>query len=327
MSFNDLMRGRVSFGAREQYRVLVEGGEMEAEPSGKLRAYGELPAVGDWVRLRVSDGLGWMEEVEPRRTAFVRKGAGRKHEAQCVAANVDVVFVVCGLDGDFNVRRLERYLVLAAESGAQPVVVLNKADVAADLERAVEQTRVVAGAADVVAIAARRSVEALWRWLEPGRTGVLLGSSGAGKSTMANALAGTEWATREVRSSDSRGRHTTTGRMLMELPNGAWLMDTPGMRELGLLAGSDALDAGFPEIAALAADCRFADCGHAGEPGCAVEQALAEGRIVADRWASYLKLRREARHNAIAADATAQRVEKQRWKAIHKAHKKLNRER
>jgi ribosome biogenesis GTPase len=194
-------RGRVSFGAQEQYRVLLEGGgETAAQPSGALRAYGELPAVGDWVQLRLALSISLIEEVEPRRTAFVRKAAGRGYASQCVAANVDVCFVVCGLDGDFNLRRLERYLVLAWESGAQPVVVLNKTDVCADLEAAVTEVRSVAGQADVIAMSALRSVEPLRRWLKAGSTAVLLGSSGSGKSTIA------QWADRQ------EGRHSRGAR-------------------------------------------------------------------------------------------------------------------
>jgi len=328
MEINPLIRGRVSFGAQEKYRVLLEeGGEAAAEPSGALRAYGELPAVGDWVRVRRACDFCLMEEVEARRTAFVRRAAGRAHASQCVAANIDVCFVVCGLDGDFNLRRIERYLVLAWESGARPVVVLNKADVCGDVAAAVASVRAAAGDAEVVTLSAALSVAPLRPWLGEGATVGLLGSSGAGKSTIANALTGGALATREVRAGDSRGRHTTTASMLMAVPGGGWLIDTPGMRELGLLASETSLDLGFPEIAELAALCRFGDCRHEAEPGCAVRQALEEGRIPADRWASFAKLQREARHHAREADLNVQRAEKQKWKAIHKAVKRMNQER
>jgi ribosome biogenesis GTPase / thiamine phosphate phosphatase len=196
-----------------------------------------------------------------------------------------------------------------------------------DVEAAIDAVRCIAGQADVVAMSASRSVEPLRPWLQPGVTAALLGSSGAGKSTIAGALTGSTLATREVREHDSRGRHTTTARMLMALPGGAWLIDTPGMRELGLLASETSLALGFPEIAALAEQCRFADCRHEQEPACAVRQALEEGRISSERWASYAKLQREARHHALEADAGAQRAEKQKWKAIHKANKRMYRER
>lgn len=328
MSKEGLIRGRVSFGALEEYRVLLEdGGEAAAEPSGALRAYGELPAVGDWVWVRPVFEFCVIEEVEARSTAFLRRAAGRAHAPQCVAANIDVCFVVSGLDGDFNLRRIERYLVLAWESGAHPVVVLNKEDICADVEAIANAVRSASGAAEVVAISARRSVEPLRPWLWPGATAALLGSSGTGKSTIANALTGGTLATREVREHDSRGRHTTTASMLMALPGGAWLIDTPGMRELGLLASDRSLDWGFPEIAALAAQCRFGDCRHQKEPGCAVRQALEEGRIPEGRWASYTKLQREAGHHALEGDPRAQRAKKQKWKAIHKANKRMYRER
>jgi ribosome biogenesis GTPase len=329
----ELIKARVSFAAHEEYRILWDGGqETAALPSGALRAYGELPAVRDWVSARPAAGICLIESVEPRKTAFIRKAAGRAHTSQCVAANIDICFVVCGLDGDFNLRRIERYLVLAWESGAQPVIVLNKADLSADLEAAVNAVRSIAGRADMVAMTASRSAEPLTPWLQPGVTAALLGSSGAGKSTIANALNagamnGVTLATQQVREHDSRGRHTTTARMLLPLPCGAWLIDTPGMRELGLLASEASLDLGFPEIAALARGCRFTDCRHEQEPECAVRQAVEEGRISPGRWVRYAKLQREARHLAIETDATAMRAEKQRWKVIHKANRRLYRDR
>ena len=328
MSKPGLIRGRVSFGAHEAYRVLLDSGiESPALPSGTLRTYGDLPSVGDWVWVRPAAEFSLIEAVEARKTAFIRKAAGREHASQCVAANIDLCFVVCGLDGDFNLRRIERYLVLTWESGAQPVIVLNKTDICVDVGAAVDAVRCIAGRGDVIALSASRSVEPLRSWLQPGLTAALLGSSGAGKSTIANALTGSALATREVREHDSRGRHATTARMLMALPDGAWLIDTPGMRELGLLASETSVELGFPEIAELAERCRFRDCRHEQEPGCAVRQALASGRISRDRWLSYAKLQREARYHALEADVSAQRAEKQKWKAIHKANKRLYRER
>src|SRR5215469_4961323 len=200
MSKEGLLRGRVSFAAKEQYRVLLEGGgEKAAEPSGTLRAYGALPAVGDWVWMRPSSEFSVIEQLEARRTAFTRRAAGRAHTCQCVAANIDICFLVSGLDGDLNLRRIERYLVLAWESGARPVVVLNKEDVSPDVGVAVDAVRSIAGGAEVVAISARRSAEPLKQWLWPGATAALLGSSGAGKSTIANALTGSSLATHVVR--------------------------------------------------------------------------------------------------------------------------------
>ncbi len=328
MEQQGLVKGRVSAGAHEEYRVLLDdGSETAGYPAGSLRACHELPVVGDWVWVRPVGGLCIIGTVEPRRTAFVRRAAGRAYAPQCVAANVDVCFVVCGLDGDFNLRRIERYLAPAWESGAHPVVALNKADVCAGVEAAIDAVRDVAGRADVLAISALRSVDPPRLWLKPGLTAALLGSSGAGKSTIANEPAGCSAATQEVRECDSRGRHTTTALMLMALPGGAWLIDTPGMRELALLANDASLDAAFPEIAGLAGQCRFADCRHEQEPGCEVRQGLEDGRITRERWASYAKLRREARHHALESDANAQRAEKRLWKAIHKASRRMYRER
>ena len=328
MSASELIRGRVCFGSHEEYRVFLESGlEIASLPSGTLRTYGELPAVGDWVKVRPAGELALIEEVETRRSAFVRRAAGRAHDGQCVAANIDVCFVICGLDSDFNPRRIERYLVLAWESGARPVVVLNKADVCADVDAVLGAVRGIAGRAEVVAISAARSVEALSRLLDPGVTAAMLGSSGAGKTTIANALTGGVRKTREVRESDSRGRHTTTASMLMPVTGGAWLIDTPGMRELGLLASDESIELSFPEIAEIARRCHFADCTHVQEPACAIQAALEKGSISAERWASYAKLQREARHHAVEADASVQRAEKQKWKAIHKAQKRLYRDR
>ena len=328
MSKDGLIRARVSFAAQEQYRVLLEdGGETAAEPSGTLRAFGELPVVGDWVWVRSTTGFSLIERLEARRTAFTRRAAGRAHASQCVAANIDICFVVSGLDGDFNLRRIERYLVLACESGARPVIVLNKEDVSTNLDAAVTAVRSIAGTAEVMAMSARRSVEPLKLWLSTGATAALIGSSGAGKSTIANALTGSTLATNATREHDSRGRHTTAASMLIAVPGGAWLIDTPGMRELGLLVSETSLDSGFPEIAALSAECRFGDCRHQQEPGCAVRQALEDGRISSDRWMGYAKLEREARHSAIATDPRARRAEKHKWKAIQKASRRMYRER
>ena len=328
-----LSPARVSFAAREEYRLILPervGGspspcELPAEPSGKLRAFDELPCVGDWVDARILGDFAYIEAVHPRRTAFVRKAAGKASAAQCVAANIDVVFLICGLDGDFNPRRLERYLLLAHESGARPVVVLNKADLAGDqLDECRQQAAAVAPGLDVLTMSAVRGDDALRLrdFLKPGDTAALLGSSGAGKSTIANALGGSSISTQPVRESDSRGRHTTTARMLIPLPGDAWLIDTPGMRELGLWAtGDDALGGVFPEILALAAACRFTDCRHASEPGCAVQAALLEGGIAADRWASFQKLQAEIRHHEVKTSVEAAQAQKRLWKNIHKAQR------
>lgn len=315
--------GRVSFAAHEQYRVHLESGECEAVPAGRLRWDEELPVVGDWVAARrVGSQLAWMGTVLPRRTQFSRQAAGTATAEQVLAANIDVALIVCGLDGDFNLRRLERYLVLARYSGAQAVVVLNKLDICEDHARRVRAVQDIVPAGQVLAISALQSVGPL-QALVQGQTVVLLGSSGAGKSTIVNALLREpSQSTGPVRESDSRGRHTTTSRMLMPLPDGGAIVDTPGMRELQLWATEDSVDEVFQDVLAVAARCRFGDCSHTKEPGCAVLQGLVTGVLDPSRWESYCKLQKEVqRHQNQAA-------EKKKWKAIHKAmrhHPKYNR--
>ncbi|BAC91387.1 ribosome small subunit-dependent GTPase A [Gloeobacter violaceus] len=326
---NEYAPGRVIAEHRGSYGVATEMGEVAAAVSGRLRhaARGpaDFPAVGDWVVLerRELPGHGLIQAVLPRKSRFARRAAGGPSEAQLVAANVEVLFLVSGLDGDFNVRRIERYLVLAWESGANPVIVLNKADVCSELEKRVQAVERVAAGVPVVAVsAAAGGLESLASWLTPGRTVALLGSSGVGKSTIANRLLGNPvQAVQGVREHDSRGRHTTTARQLLQLPGGALLIDTPGMRELQLLAGEDSLEAAFADVEALARRCRFRDCSHANEPGCAVQAALQTGELEAARLESYRKLQREAAFEARRQDRSAAQIEKERWKRIHKAQR------
>ncbi len=260
------------------------------------------PAVGDWVAVdRLDEAPSVVHAVLPRRSAFVRGRAGRRDGGQCVAANVDSLFIAMGLDGDFNLRRLERYLVLATRSGASPVVVLTKADRSDDPDAARVRALTVAATAPVHVICTPREqgIEALRPYLGLGRTVALVGSSGAGKSTLVNhLLGGTHMATAEVRDSDDKGRHTTRHRQLMVLPQGAALIDTPGMRELQMWGDEDDLRGGFPEVHALASGCRFGDCQHDREPGCAVQAALQSGELDAQRYASFAKLRGELRLHA-----------------------------
>jgi ribosome biogenesis GTPase / thiamine phosphate phosphatase len=325
-----LTLARVSLSQRDHYHLFTESGELEAEPSGALwyrtpdRA--GMPVVGDWVAARVvDDHQATVEIVLPRRTCFSRRAAGRREEQQPVAANVDLIFLISGLDGDFNLRRLERYLTLAAESGASPVLVLNKADLCRDLPARIDQANSVAGGSPVIACSAGtgEGMDALATLLAPGLTVALLGSSGVGKSTIVNCLLGEQHLrTAEVRESDSRGRHTTTHRELMPLPGGGALIDTPGMRELQLWAGPASVDSAFDEIAAVAAECRFRDCTHCGEPGCAVAAALSTGAISRPRWESYEKLRGEAFRHQILTDKLAAREQKRKWKVMQKAYRR-----
>jgi len=312
----DTEPGRVALADRERFLVWTPSGEAEAAASGRLRHRSEdWPVVGDWVALEHGCRIA---HVVPRRTAFSRKQPGAVTRQQVIAANIDVLLVVCGLDGDFNPRRIERYLLLAWESGARPVVVLNKADVCTDVAAAADGVEEIASGAPVVTISAREGwgLTALAEHLRPSLTAAFAGSSGAGKSTLVNRLLGREQqAVQDVRASDSRGRHTTVRRELFLAPNGWLLIDTPGLRELQLWGSSDSADGAFSDIATLAAGCRFRDCRHQGEPGCAVAAAgIDEARL-----ANYAKLQRELAHLDRKVDQRAAHDEKRRIKRIHRA--------
>jgi ribosome biogenesis GTPase len=309
-------------------RVGMADAERLAEVSGSLRHAAssalDLPAVGDWVALRRRDESHrpLIQAVLPRRTAFVRRAPGDRAVAQVLASNVETVFLVVGLDADFNLRRLERTLVLAWESGAEPVVVLNKADLAlGELDARRSDVERVAPGVPVLVIAAKRGegLEALGPWLGPARTVALLGSSGAGKSTIVNRLLGREkQRTQEVRAADQRGRHTTTHRELVALPGGALLLDTPGLREIQLWSEGAGLDVAFDDVLSLAGSCRFRDCTHRAEPGCAVRAAVEDGRIDGPRLDSYLKLQAEVRSAEVREDPLRRREELGKWRAAFK---------
>jgi ribosome biogenesis GTPase len=284
---------RVAVQHKGAYDLLGEQGEMRAPAAARLAREDELPAVGDWVALDGERGL--VDAVLPRRTAISRKEVWTVAREQVLAANVDVAFLVQALPRDFNTRRLERYLAMAWESGAQPVVVLTKTDLVEDVGPWLADVELTTlGACPVVALSAvtGEHVDEIRPFLDGNRTAVLLGSSGVGKSTLVNTLADRELlATRDVREGDQRGRHTTTHRELLVLPGGGVILDTPGMRELHLWDGD--LEQTFADVEQVAAGCRFSDCGHEREPGCAVRAALADGTLAAERWQSYVKLQRE----------------------------------
>jgi ribosome biogenesis GTPase / thiamine phosphate phosphatase len=307
---------RVALADRNRFLVWTQSGEAEATVRGRVRHLaGDWPVVGDWVALEEGCRIA---HVLPRRTAFSRKQPGDVTREQVIAANIDVLFVVCGLDGDFNPRRIERYLLLAWESGAKPVVVLNKSDVCMDAAAAAAGVSALASGAPVLAISAREGwgLRALEEHLKPGLTAALIGSSGAGKSTLINRLLGREQQlVQGVRAGDSRGRHTTVRRELFLAPGGWLLIDTPGLRELQLWAGADSIDAAFSDIAELGAGCRFRNCRHQGEPGCAV----AAAGIDQARLANYTKMRCELAHLDRKLDQRAAQEEKRRIKRIHRA--------
>jgi ribosome biogenesis GTPase len=307
---------RVALADREHFVVWSESGEREATVAGRLRHESDdWPTVGDWVALEAGSRIS---ALLPRQSVFSRKEAGDVTREQVIAANIDVLFVVTGLDGDFNLRRIERYLLLAWESGAKPVVVLNKADLCANTAQAAADVQALASGAPVAVISALDGwgVPEVEAHLTAGQSAAVTGSSGAGKSTLVNRLLRHErQRVQEVRADDSRGRHTTVRRELFLAPAGWLLVDTPGLRELQLWATPSSIDIAFDDIANLAAQCRFRDCRHQGEPGCAV----ASGGIDESRLASYAKLQRELAHLDRKLDQRAAQDEKRRIKRIHRA--------
>jgi len=314
-----LSPGRVSAVYRGLWMVRSGAEELGIQT---LRG-GQVPAVGDWVAWRMSEfGTAIGEAVLPRKSILCRKCAGDTTEAQVVAANVDTAFLVMGLDRDFNPRRMERLLTMTFDSGALPVIVLNKADLSADGESQRQVIEQLSPGTPVLLVSARvgTGIGALRSFMRKGETVVLIGSSGAGKSTIINRLFGEElMRTREVRAKDSRGRHTTTHRQLLKHPDGGLLIDNPGIREIQLWVSEESVAGSFDDIHSLAGSCRFRDCSHETEPGCAVLSAVRRGAISEARLQSYYKLLKEARYLALKQDESAQREQKRRWKIIHKA--------
>jgi ribosome biogenesis GTPase len=323
--------GRIALEHQKIYRVLTGTGDALARVRGRLRHQADrrdqFPAVGDWVavaRPSGGDGHGAIEAVLPRRSRFSRKVAGETTEAQVVAANIDTVFLVSGLDHDFNLRRIERYLTTAWDGGARPVIVLNKADLVEDIDDVVRQVETVASGAPIHPMSSKSGagVEALHGYLGAGQTGAFLGSSGVGKSTLVNRLIGDErQRTADVRASDSRGRHTTTHRELLELAGGGLLIDTPGMREMQLWEGR--LEDAFADIHALAAGCHFRDCRHDTEPRCAVAAAAEHGGLDPARLDSFRKLQRELAAQARRQDELLMLQDKKKNKVVHRAMKHI----
>jgi ribosome biogenesis GTPase / thiamine phosphate phosphatase len=306
-----LVPGRVVAAHRAAYDVETAAGAVRTRLPGRLLHESVDVAVGDWVGL----GDGLIRMVLPRRSAIVRQAAGRTSEHQTLAANVDVAFVVTSLGPELEPRRIERYLVTIWESGAVPEIILTKADRVEDPWEQVAAVEAVAMGVPVYVISALtgQGCDALRARLAPGVTAVLIGSSGVGKSTLVNRFAGSErMAVQETRADDDEGRHTTSHRELIELPGGGLIIDTPGIRELQLW-DSGGIDEAFADVEELAAECRFNDCSHGTEPGCAVNAALAAGTLTQERYASWRKLQRELRAIAVRADARLRREEKRKW--------------
>jgi ribosome biogenesis GTPase len=323
-----LLCGRVARVDRGECTVLTAAGpERSLAPAGVVQV-----AVGDWVAIEpANDQSGAVvREVLDRQTQFIRGAAGDETLQQVIAANMDTVLVLNGVDQRISLRRIERYLTLAWQSGATPVVVLTKADLSPDLGPVIAEVESVTFGVPVVALCAPTGdgMEQLAPYLQPGMTAALLGMSGAGKSTLVNALAGEELQqVSEIRGRDGRGRHTTTHRELILLPGGALVIDTPGMRSVALWADTDGLAQTFGDVEQLAGECRFSDCTHDSEPGCAVTAAIRAGTLPAERLASYRKLERELRHQALKQDARARADERRRWRTQSRAMRRTYKDR
>ena len=333
-SESDTFRARVTAVHKNRWEIdpggsAVLGARMDGAPS-------EVPVVGDWVTAQTHGSLCRIIGLEPRRGLLTRKRPGDvAHDAvveQPIAANVDLALLTMAVDDDFSLRRLERYLTLAWDSGATPIVILTKSDLAPSAHLSDLMTSVDTVAFGVRCIATSTStgvgLDELRRALEPGMVAVLLGSSGVGKSSLVNALAGTDrQAVTDVRDFDGKGRHTTTSRQLVPLPWGAYIVDTPGLRELQLWADEEALASSFPDIAELADDCRFRDCTHGSEPGCAVLSAVADGSLQEERLENWRRLHRELTYLARRVNPAAAQAERQKWKSIARARRTLNKQR
>ncbi|MDX6414103.1 MAG: ribosome biosis GTPase / thiamine phosphate phosphatase, partial [Gaiellaceae bacterium] len=312
---DNLFPARVAAQHRGEYVLLAETEEIRAKAAGRLfyehKVGGQLPAVGDWVGVTPPATI---TSILPRRSAFIRKHAGDDSMEQVLAANVDAAFLLAGLDDDFSLRRLERYVTTAWESGASPIVVLTKADLCGDVPAAVLAVESVAIGVPVhpVSNVLRTGLDALAPYLQPGRTVVLLGSSGVGKSTLLNRLAGAEVMQTRALAADGTGRHTTVHRELVPLAGGGLVIDTPGLRELQFWEGD--INAAFEDIEALALECRFRNCAHTTEPGCAVLAATDAGTLELERLRSWRKLQRELEAVAARTDRRLQLARKQRWK-------------
>ncbi|HLP26174.1 MAG TPA: ribosome small subunit-dependent GTPase A [Acidobacteriota bacterium] len=331
-----LSPARVTLQLKGFWEVTTPDTARLAQCTGKFLAetgaIADMPAVGDWVAIEAlpgDDTRALIHAVLPRRTKFSRKAAGERDVEQVVAANIDTVFLVSSLDANFNLRRIERYLAAARASGAQPVIVLNKSDLTREAAaRRAEVEAIGRGTPIVVTSALKRGgTKPLREWLKPQTTVAFLGSSGVGKSTLINELVGEELlATQEIRDIDGKGRHTTTLRELVVSPEGVLIIDTPGMRELQPWQADEAVEDVFADIRELTLHCKFSDCSHTTEPGCAVQTALADGTLDPSRWQSYQRLQRETAFEVRRVDRRASQKHKNQWKKIIKDFRQRVRE-
>jgi ribosome biogenesis GTPase / thiamine phosphate phosphatase len=331
---DNLIPARVTFQGKGMYRLATENGELWAEIGGALRheslGSGDLPACGDWVLADTpqSRDRTVIRVLLPRRTLFSRKQAGTALGQQVIASNIDTVCLVSGLDSDFNPRRIERYLSIAWESGARPVIILNKADICVDVPVRIAETMSLAPGVPVLSVSATdgSGIDEILQFAGRGQTLALLGSSGVGKSSIVNRLLGSSVQdVREIDAYTGRGTHTTAARHLFMLPSGGLIMDTPGMRELQIWSADEGIDATFDDIKTLAERCRFRDCRHLTEPGCQVRAAVARGELDAGRFANFSKLRKEARYIELKSAHSASWVEKERWKKVAVRRRDINR--
>ena len=318
--------GRIALEHKNSYRVYTAYGDLLAEISGKMNFQAssreDFPAVGDWVAVqaRLSEEKGTIHGILPRKSKFSRKIAGETTEEQIIATNIDTVFLVNALNNDFNIRRIERYLIMAWESGANPVIILSKADLCENIEEKVKMVESVAFGVPIHVISAIEGtgLEEIHPHLRSGKTIALLGSSGVGKSTIINQLTGKELLkVQEIREGDDKGKHTTTHRELILLANGGCMIDTPGMRELQLWESSSGISDVFADIEELAEMCYYSDCQHQTEPKCAIRTALNNGELDQGRYQNYLKLQKELAYLERKGDQKAQLAEKEKWKKIH----------
>lgn len=324
-----IVPGRVASASHGIYSVWTENGPVQAETSGRFEytvdSRMDYPVIGDWVAMQppLNSGPGIIHHVLERRSCLCRKAPGSVAEVQAMAANVDRLMIVMGLDGDFSLRRLERYLAVVRDGGSRPVIILNKMDLCSDVDARMDAVRAVAGEnVPIHGVTALETAAAhrIRHLLSPGVTVAFMGSSGVGKSTLINGLMATDVAaTGAVRAFDGRGRHTTTRREMFVLPSGGIVIDTPGMREIQPWSETDGVNAALADVAALAEQCRFNDCSHQNEPGCAVQAALASGNLDPERWKSYLKLRREDAFLEREKNRKARMKEVRRWKDITKS--------